>query len=161
MRLLERAGAVAFAALAMLSLLLAVATLALGRLEGTAFYLALMVLASASVAFLMRRDARRRRAEEALLPPQARPPRRVPRRPITFPLRETTLTFAFWYLTAALIDRAITGQGSYFTLAVIAPFAAFMLTALTIAGRHMAFRLTAEEDEEAAGDGAGGRKDRY
>lgn len=142
---LGRVGAVAFSALAMLSLLLGLAALALGQPERTAVYLGVTIASAAIVGALMRRDVRRRRAEEALLPPAQRPARRVPRRPISFPLRETGLTFAFWYAVIALIDRIVTGETSVFTLAVIAPFASFMLTALTIAGRHMAFRLTAEE----------------
>lgn len=129
----------------MLSLLLGVAALAFGRLDGAAFYGGLAAASAVAVGALMRRDVRRRRAEEALLPPDLRPARRVPRRPITFPLVETVATFAFWYAASVLIDRAVTGTWSAFTFAAIAPFAAFMLTALTIAGRHMAFRLTAEE----------------
>ncbi len=132
----------------MLSFLLGVAALAFGRLDGVAFYLAVAAVSSTGVALLMRRDARRRRAAEALLPPEQRPARRVPRRPITFPIAETLLTFAFWYAAAVLVDRAVGGEWSAFTLAAVAPFAAFMLTTLTVAGRHMAFRLTAEEDED-------------
>jgi len=145
MTVLRRAGAVVFGALATLSLLLAVAALAYGRLDGVAFYAGCALASGAFVGVLMRRDMRRRRAEEAALPPEARPARRVPRRPIQFPLFETAATFVAWYLASVLIDRAVTGTWSPFTLVAIAPFAAFMLTALTVAGRHMAFRLTAEE----------------
>ena len=150
---LARAGAVVFAAVAMLAFLLAVAALSFGRPDGTAFYLALAVGSSFVVAALMRRDLRRRRAEEALLPPAQRPARRTPRRPITFPISETTVTFVFWYVAVVLIDRIVTGELNVFTLIAIAPFAAFILATLTIAGRHMAFRLTAEEggpDKERA-----------
>lgn len=142
---LARSGAVVFSALAMLSLLLALAALALGRPDRMAVYLVVTAVSVAIVAALMRRDVRRRRAQEAVLPVERRPARRVPRQAISFPLRETGLTFAFWYATAAIIERLVTGTTSAFTLAAIAPFAAFMLTTFTIAGRHIAFRLTAEE----------------
>jgi len=143
--ILARAGAVVFAAVSMLSLLLGLVALALGRADRMAIYLAATVISAAIVGALMRRDTRRRRAEEALLPPERRPARRVPRRPITFPVRETSLTFGAWYAIAVAIDAVISGGTSVLTLSVTAPFAAFMLTALTIAGRHIAFRLTAEE----------------
>lgn len=129
----------------MLSFLLAVASLSFGRFDGLAFYLAVAIVSSYVVAQLMLRDVRRRRAEEALLPTSARPARRAPRRPVSFPLVETAVTFALWYAAVVLIDAVAGGGPSAFTLAAIAPFAAFLLTALTIAGRHMAFRLTAEE----------------
>ncbi|MGH2499877.1 MAG: hypothetical protein ACRDF0_07295, partial [Candidatus Limnocylindria bacterium] len=74
-------------------------------------------------------------------------PRRVPRRPITFPLLESALVFGAYYAAAVAVDRLVTGTTSAFTLAAVAPLAAFILAVLTIAGRHMAFRLTAEEDE--------------
>jgi hypothetical protein len=138
---IARAGSVVFGAVAMLSLLLAAASLSFGRADGVAFYLILTVASSAVVGVLMRRDVRRRRAAGEL------PPRRVPRRPITFPLRETAITFAFWYAVAAIVDLVVTGTLNVFTLVAIAPFAAFMLATITIAGRHMAFRMTAEEDE--------------
>lgn len=152
---LARVGAVVFSALAMLSLLLGLAAVALGRPDRMATYLAVTAVSVLAVAALMRRDLRRRRAEEAALPPQRRPARRVPRRPIAFPVRETALTFAFWYAAVVLIDGAVSGTTGAFTLAAIAPFAAFMLTALTIAGRHMAFRLTAEEAADVAARGPG------
>jgi hypothetical protein len=138
---LARAGSVVFGAVAMLSLLLTVASLSFGRADGVAFYLAITLASSAIVAVLMRRDIRRRRASGEL------PPRRTPRRPITFPLRETALTLAFWYAVAVAIDLVVTGTVNVFTLVAIAPFAAFVLATITIAGRHMAFRMTAEEDE--------------
>lgn len=145
MTALGRAGAVFFSAVAMFALLLGLAALALGRPEMALVYLAVVVGSVLLVAMLMRRDLRRRRAAEALLPPERRPARRVPRRAIAFPLRETGIAFALWYAAAVAIDRVVTGTTSAFTLAAVAPFAAFMLTTLTVAGRHMAFRLTAEE----------------
>ena len=138
---LARTASVVFGAIAMLSFLLAVASFSFGRADGVAFYLVVAVISSYAVARLMRRDVQRRRATGEL------PARRVPRRPITFPLRESALTFAFWYVVAAITDLAITGSVNVFTLIAIAPFAAFILATITIAGRHMAFRLTAEEEE--------------
>lgn len=148
---LSRAGAVVFAGIATVALLVAVAAAARGLPDRVFGYLALAVLSAAVVAVLMRRDVRRRRAEEATLPAELRPARRVPRRPISFPIRETGAAFVFWYAVAAVVDRAVSGDTTFFTLAAIAPFAAFILTTLTIAGRHMIFRLTAEE----AGDEVG------
>lgn len=139
--LVARAGSVVFGAIAMLSFLLAVASFSFGRTDGVAFYLVVTLISSVIVGRLMRRDIRRRRAAGEL------PERRVPRRPVSFPIRETALTFALWYVVVVLIDRIVTGELNVFTLVAIAPFAAFMLATLTIAGRHMAFRLTAEESE--------------
>lgn len=139
---LARSGAVVFGAIAMLSFLLMVASFSFGRADAVAFYAVVTLVASYVVARIMRRDVGRRRASGEL------PPARVPRRPVTFPLGETLLTFAAWYAVAVTVDTVITGTVNPFTLAAIAPFASFMLTTLTIAGRHMAFRLTAEEDAE-------------
>ncbi len=152
---LARAGAVVFSAIATLALLLAVAAVARGIPDRAAIYLAVTLAAAGIVAVLMRRDVRRRRAEEAALPPERRPARRTPRRPISFPVRETAVTFAFWYVIAVAIDHVVSGATSDFTLAAIAPFAAFMLTTLTVAGRHMAFRLTAEEARDQTGASEG------
>lgn len=145
MIVLGRVGAVAFSAVAMLALLLGLAAAALGRPDRLVAYLAVAVVCAFAVGWLMRRDVRRRRAAEALLPPERQPARRVPRSPISFPLRETAVAFAVWYAVVLAVDRVVTGTTTFFTLAAVAPFAAFMLTALTVAGRHMAFRMTAEE----------------
>ena len=145
---LARLAAVGFAALSMFALLLGLAAAGLGRPDRSGAYLIVALISAVIVGVLMRRDVRRRRAAEALLPPEQRPHRRVPRSPIAFPLRETLIGFAFWYAVAVGVDRAVTGTTTVFTLAAVAPFAAFMLTALTVAGRHMAFRLTAEEAGE-------------
>jgi hypothetical protein len=138
---LARTASVVFGAIAMLSFLLAVASFSFGRSDGVIFYVVVAVVSSYVVARLMRRDVQRRRASGEL------PPRRVPRQPIAFPVRETALAFAFWYAVAVVVDRLVTGAVNVFTLIAIAPFAAFILATLTIAGRHMAFRLTAEEEE--------------
>lgn len=136
-----RTASVVFGAIAMLAFLLAVASFSFGRTDGVAFYVAVALASSYVVARIMRRDVQRRRASGEL------PARRIPRRPIMFPVRETALTFAFWYAVAVAVDLILTRAVNVFTLIAIAPFAAFILATLTIAGRHMAFRLTAEEDE--------------
>lgn len=140
---------VALSALAMLAFLLCIASLSLGRLDGVAFYLAIVVVSVAVVTRLWKRERALRRADEEKLPPEQRPVRRRPRRPISFPLVESVLTFAAWYAAAVLVDRLVTGTTTIFTLAAIAPFAAFMLATITIAGRHMAFRLTADDGDES------------
>lgn len=155
MRTLRRIVIISVGAIAMLAFLLALAALAFGRWDGVLFYLAVTVVSVASVRALWKRERAEKRALEALLPPEQRPAKRVPRRPITFPLLEGLVTFAVWYAVAVAVDRAITGTTSAFTLAAVAPFAAFMLATITIAGRHMAFRLTAEESDEAARDRSG------
>lgn len=144
-RVLSRTGAIVFGAVTMLSFLLALASLSFGRADAVAFYLVDAVVAAFVVAVLMRGEMKHRRAEEAALPPELRPTRRVPRRPITFSIGASALAFTFWYVATVLIDRVVTGTIGVFTLIAIAPFAAFILATITIAGRHMAFCLTAEE----------------
>ena len=103
--------------------------------------LAEVIALVASVAFVgrvMRADRRRRREAEAHLPPERRPARREPRRPITFQLRETLFAFVVWFALVVGIGP-IPNAG-------IAVFAGFMLATLTVTGRHMMFRITAEED---------------
>jgi hypothetical protein len=107
------------------------------------------------VARVMRADRRRRLAAEAALPPERRPARRQPRRPITFQLRETLVTFAIWASLIFAFDAMAIGMDP-FVNAGVAAFAGFMLATLTVTGRHMMFRLTAEEDEQARGAGGNG-----
>lgn len=147
MRTARRLAMVGLSALAMLALLLAVAALSFGRFDGVAFYLAIGVGAVYLVRSLWRPERAAKLAEEALLPPEQRPVRRVPRRPISFPLVESLVTFLVWYGIAVCVDRVVTGTTTVFTLVAVAPFAAFMLATLTIAGRHMAFRLMADDQE--------------
>jgi len=94
----------------------------------------------------MRADRRDRLAAEAALPPERRPERRRPRRPITFQLRETAVTFAIWAVLIFVFDALALGMDP-FVNAGVALFAGFMLATLTVTGRHMMFRITAEEDE--------------
>lgn len=147
MRTARRLAMVGLSALAMLALLLALAALPFGRFDGVVFYLAISVGAVYVVRALWRPERAAKRAEEALLPPEQRPVRRVPRRPISFPLIGSLVTFLVWYLIAVAVDRVVTGSTTVFTLAAVAPFAAFMLATLTIAGRHMAFRLTDDDQD--------------
>jgi len=100
------------------------------------------------VARVMRADRRRRLAAEAALPPERRPERRQPRQPITFQLRETLVTFAIWATLIFAFDAVALGMDPLVNVGVAA-FAGFMLATLTVTGRHMMFRLTAEEDEQA------------
>jgi hypothetical protein len=95
---------------------------------------------------VMRADRRRRLAAESALPPERRPQRRQPRRPITFQLRETLVTFAIWAALIFTFDAVALAMDP-FVNAGVAAFAGFMLATLTVTGRHMMFRLTAEEDE--------------
>jgi hypothetical protein len=106
-----------------------------------------LVICVAFVARVMRADRRRRRATEALLPPERRPPQRVPRRPITFQVRETLTAFAVWFVVAATFNALVLGVEPIANVG-ISIFAAFMLGTLTVTGRHMMFRLTAEEDPQ-------------
>jgi amino acid transporter len=100
----------------------------------------------AYVAGVMRADRRRRREAEAALPPERRPARRVPRRPITFQVRETVLAFVVWFVLVIAFDAFVVGLEPIANVG-IAIFAAFMLATLTVTGRHMMFRLTAEGNE--------------
>jgi predicted Co/Zn/Cd cation transporter (cation efflux family) len=99
---------------------------------------------------VMRQDRRERRAAEAALPPERRPVRRAPRRPITFQLRETLVAVAIWFVLVAAFNALVLGLGPGPNVG-ISIFAAFMLATITVTGRHMMFRLTAEDDpaEEA------------
>ncbi len=100
------------------------------------------------VARVMRADRRARLAREATLPPAQRPAKREPRRPITFQLRETLVTFAIWFALIFAFDALALGMDTFVNLGV-ALFGGFMLATLTVTGRHMMFRLTAEEAGEA------------
>ncbi|HEX9494555.1 MAG TPA: hypothetical protein VGA38_02210 [Candidatus Limnocylindria bacterium] len=104
----------------------------------------LLILSLAYVTRVMRADRRERRAAEALLPPEQRPQRRVPRQPITFQLRETVVAMAIWFVLVFIFNALVLGLGAAANVG-ISFFAAFMLATLTVTGRHMMFRLTDEE----------------
>lgn len=95
---------------------------------------------------VMRADRRERRAAEALLPPDRRPARRVPRQPITFQVRETLVAMGIWFALVFVFDALVLGLGTAANIG-ISFFAAFMLATLTVTGRHMMFRLTQEDDQ--------------
>jgi len=133
------------AVVAVLALLLIPVSIALGRYANVLGEFLVLVGCVGYVARVMRADRRRRREAEALLPPERRPERRVPRRPITFQLRETLFVFLVWFVLIAAFNAFVVGLGPAPNVGV-AIFAAFMLATLTVTGRHMMFRLTAEED---------------
>ena len=133
---------------AVLALLLIPVSIALGKYANVLGEFLVLVACVAYVGRVMRADRRKRREAEALVPPEQRPERRVPRRPITFQLRETLFAFLIWFVLVAAFNAFIVGLGPVPNVG-IAIFAAFMLATLTVTGRHMMFRLTAEEETPA------------
>lgn len=125
-----------------LALLLAALSISLDRWDGVAFYSIVTVACFWLATWLLRRDRRERRARGGL------PATRAPRQPIQMPLRGTVIAFIVWYALAVFVMRVVDGGFFFFDYAVVAPFASFMLTVLTFAGRHIAFRLTAEEADD-------------
>ena len=140
------AGAVVATIVAVLALLFIPLSIAVGHPVNAIVEAALLVLCVWYVARVMRADRRARLAREAALPPERRPARREPRRPITFQVRETLLSFAIWSAIVFAFDALVLELDPVVNLGVTI-FAAFMLATLTITGRHMMFRLTAEEDD--------------
>ena len=130
---------------AVLALLLIPVSIALGRYANVLGEALVLVACVGYVARVMRDDRRRRREAEALLPPERRPERRVPRQPITFQVRETLFAYAVSFALVIAFNAFVVGLGPVPNVG-IAIFAAFMLATLTVTGRHMMFRLTAEED---------------
>ena len=137
--------ATAATVVAVLALLLIPVSIALGRYVNVLGEFLVLVACVGYVARVIRADRRRRREAEELLPPERRPKRRIPRRPITFQLRETLFAFLVWFALVAAFNAFIVGLGPVPNVG-IAIFAAFMLATLTVTGRHMMFRLTAEEE---------------
>ena len=133
---------------AVLALLLIPVSIALGRYANVLGETIVLVACVGYVTRVMRADRRRRREAEAQLPPERRPARREPRRPITFQFRETLFAFLVWFALIVAFNAFVVGIGPVPNVG-IAVFAAFMLATLTITGRHMMFRLTAEEDTPA------------
>lgn len=130
---------------AVLALLLIPVSIALGRYLNVVGEILVLVVCVGYVARVMRVDRRRRREAEAALPPERRPERREPRRPITFQLRETLIAFLVWFVLVIGFNSVVVGLGPVPNVG-IAVFAAFMLATLTVTGRHMMFRFTAEDD---------------
>jgi membrane protein implicated in regulation of membrane protease activity len=130
---------------AVVMLLLIPVSLTLGRYLNVFLETVVLVACTGYVARVMRADRRRRRDAEATLPPERRPERRVPRRPITFQFRETLIAFLVWFVLVLGFNSLVMQLGPVPNVG-IAVFAAFMLATLTVTGRHMMFRLTAEEE---------------
>lgn len=151
-RALTIAAAVFATILAVGALLFIPLSIAVGHPGNVVGEVAILVVCVWYVARVMRADRRRRLEREAQLPPERRPQRRQPRRPITFQLRETLLTFAIWFAIIFAFDAIALAMDPYVNLGV-ALFAGFMLATLTVTGRHMMFRLTAEEDDRTDGGG--------
>jgi hypothetical protein len=124
-------------------------SIAVGHPFNAAVETVILVVCVWYVARVMRADRRARLAREAALPPEQRPARRQPRRPITFQLRETLITFAVWFAIIFAFDALALGMDAFANIGV-SLFAAFMLATLTVTGRHMMFRLTAEEEGDAS-----------
>lgn len=145
-RVLTIAATVVATIVAVGAFLLLPASILVGHPVSAVIELVLLVACIWFVARVMRADRRQRLAAEAALPPERRPQRRQPRRPITFQLRETLVTFAIWFALIFAFDWLALGMDPVVNVGV-ALFAGFMLATLTVTGRHMMFRLTAEEDE--------------
>jgi hypothetical protein len=122
-------------------------SIAVGKPANAAIEAALLAICVWYVARVMRADRRARLAREAVLPPEQRPQRRQPRRPITFQLRETLVAFAVWFGLVFAFDAFALGLDA-FVNAGVSLFAGFMLATLTVTGRHMMFRLTADEEDQ-------------
>jgi hypothetical protein len=122
-------------------------SIAVGKPGNAVGEAALLVVCVWYVARVMRADRRARLAREAALPPEQRPQRRRPRRPITFQLRETLVSFAIWFALIFAFDALVLAM-DVFVNAGVSLFAGFMLATLTVTGRHMMFRLTAEEEDQ-------------
>lgn len=154
-RVLVIASATLATIVAVVALLFIPLSIAVGNPLNAVAEALLLALCVWWVARVMRADRRRRLAAESALPPEYRPERRQPRRPITFQLRETLVTFAIWATLIFAFDAVVLGMDPYVN-AGVAAFAGFMLATLTVTGRHMMFRLTAEEEEDRATMRSGG-----
>ena len=86
-RFLVIASATVATIVAVVALLFIPLSIAVGHPLNALAEAALLVVCVWWVARVMRSDRRRRLAAESALPPDARPARRQPRRPITFQLR--------------------------------------------------------------------------
>jgi len=139
-------AAVVATIVAVLALLFIPLSIAVGHPQNAIVETALLIVCVWYVARVMRADRRARLAREAALPPERRRQRRQPRTPITFQLRETLVTFAIWFALIYGFDALVLEMDA-FANAGVSLFAGFMLATLTVAGRHMMFRLTAEEEE--------------
>lgn len=144
-RALTILGSTVATILLVLSFLFIPLSLVTGQYRNVVVEVVLAALSLWYVMRVMRADRRARRAAEALLPPEQRPARRVPRQPITFQVRETVIAMAIWFVLVFGFDAVALGLGVAANVG-IAFFAAFMLSTLTVTGRHMMFRITQEDD---------------
>jgi hypothetical protein len=146
----RRAATIAAAVIATIvavgALLFIPLSIAVGKPQNALIEAAVLLVCVWFVARVMRADRRARIAREAALPVERRPQRRQPRRPITFQLKETLVTFAVWFALIFAFNALALGLDP-FVNAGVSVFAGFMLATLTVTGRHMMFRLTAEEDD--------------
>ena len=101
-------SAVAATIIAVGALLFIPLSITVGHPQNAAVEAALLVVCVWYVARVMRADRRARLAREAALAPDRRPEPRRPRRPITFQLRETTITFAIWFVLIFSLSVGLT-----------------------------------------------------
>jgi hypothetical protein len=144
-RALTILGSTAATVVLVLSFLFIPLSLVTGEYGHVVIEVMLVALSLWYVTRVMRTDRRVRRAAEALLPAEQRPVRRVPRQPITFQVRETLVAMGIWFVLIFAFNAVALGLGIAANVG-IAFFAAFMLSTLTVTGRHMMFRLTQEDD---------------
>lgn len=123
-----------------------VAAFGTGQIAHAALYAVVFVACLVVVARVMRSDRRQRLAAEAALPPERRPRRPAARRPITFRVKETGVTFAVWAAIVAVLTSAAGQPGPVVVGAAV--FAGFMLATLTVTGRHMMFRITGDDPDD-------------
>jgi Ca2+/Na+ antiporter len=121
-------------------------SIAVGKPLNALIETAILVVCVWFVARVMRADRRARLAREATLPPERRPQRRQPRRPITFDLKETLVTFAVWFALIFGFNALVLAMDAFVNGGVSVASMKPAKT-LTVTGRHMMFRLTAEEDD--------------
>ena len=140
------AASVVATIVAVLALLFIPLSIAVGNYRNVPVEVVLLVVCVWYVARVMRADRRARLAREAALPVAQRPQRRQPRRPITFQLRETLITFAVWFAIVFIFGSFALDLDPIVNVGV-SIFAGFMLATLTVTGRHMMFRLVQEDEE--------------
>ena len=145
LRALTILGSTVATIILVLSFLFIPVSIRIGEYGHVVVEIILVILSLWYVMRVMRADRRTRRSAEALLPPEQRPARRVPRQPITFQVRETLVAMAIWFVLVFAFNALALGLGVAANVG-IAFFAAFMLSTLTVTGRHMMFRLTREDD---------------
>jgi hypothetical protein len=140
------AASVVATILGVVALLFIPLSIAVGNPRNALVEALILVICVWYVARVRRADRLARLARVAARPPERRPARPQPRRPITFQLRETLVTFAVWFALIFAFNAFALGMDTFPNVGV-SIFAGFMLATLTVTGRHMMFRLTAEEED--------------